>query len=56
MVELGYLERTADDADRRRTRLRLSPAWECIRARALEESRAMEAELRERFGRRRDKR
>ena len=50
MVELGYLERTADDADRRRTRLRLSPAGERIRARALEESRAMEAELRERFG------
>jgi DNA-binding MarR family transcriptional regulator len=50
MVELGYLERTADDADPRRTRLRLSPAGERIRARALEESRAMEAELRERFG------
>ena len=50
MVELGYLERTADDADRRRTRLRLSPPGERIRARALEESRAMEAELRERFG------
>ena len=50
MVELGYLERTADDADRRRTRLRLSPAGERIRARALEESRAMEAELRDRFG------
>lgn len=50
MVELGYLERTADAADRRRTRLRLSPAGERIRARALEESHAMEAELRERFG------
>ena len=50
MVELGYLERTGDPIDRRRTRLRLSPAGERIRARALAESHAMEDELRERFG------
>jgi DNA-binding MarR family transcriptional regulator len=52
MVELGYLEHTGDPADRRRTRLRLSPAGERIRARALAESHAMEDELRERFGER----
>jgi DNA-binding MarR family transcriptional regulator len=50
MVTLGYLERAADAGDRRRTRLRLSPAGTRIRERALEESHAMEAELRERFG------
>jgi DNA-binding MarR family transcriptional regulator len=50
MVSLGYLERTADPGDRRRTHLRLSRAGERVRARALEESHAMEAELRERFG------
>jgi len=50
MVTLGYLERNEDPADRRRTRLRLSPAGERIRARALAESHAMEDELRERFG------
>ena len=50
MVDLGYLERTGDPTDRRRTRLRLSPAGERIRARALAESYAMEDELRERFG------
>lgn len=50
MVELGYLERTGDPTDRRRTRLRLSPTGERIRARAFAESVAMEDELRERFG------
>jgi len=50
MVALGYLERTGDPADRRRTRLRLSRAGERIRARALTESHTMEDELRDRFG------
>jgi len=50
MVSLGYLERGGDDRDRRRTRLRLSAAGERVRERALQESFAMEAELRERFG------
>jgi DNA-binding MarR family transcriptional regulator len=50
MVSIGYLERVGDPADRRRTRLRLSPAGERIMDRAREESAAMEAELRERFG------
>jgi DNA-binding MarR family transcriptional regulator len=50
MVSLGYLERAGDPQDRRRTRLTLSPAGERIRARARQESEAMEAELRERFG------
>jgi DNA-binding MarR family transcriptional regulator len=50
MVTLGYLERAEDPRDRRRTRLRLSAAGERIRDRALDESRKMEAELRERLG------
>jgi DNA-binding MarR family transcriptional regulator len=50
MVALGYLERIGDVTDRRRTRLRLSPAGERIRARALAESQNIEDELRERFG------
>lgn len=50
MVAVGYLERTGDPTDRRRTRLRLSPAGERIRARALAESHTIENELRERFG------
>ena len=50
MVALGYLERIGDATDRRRTRLRLSPSGERIRARALAESHTMEDELRERFG------
>jgi DNA-binding MarR family transcriptional regulator len=50
MVALGYLERTGDPTDRRRTRLRLSPTGERIRARALAESHTIEDELRERFG------
>ena len=50
MVALGYLERIGDPTDRRRTRLKLTPTGERIRARALAESHAMEDELRERFG------
>jgi DNA-binding MarR family transcriptional regulator len=50
MVTLGYLRRDEDPADRRRTRLRLSPTGERIRARALAESHAIEDELRQRFG------
>src|SRR5215204_2635725 len=50
MVELGYLDRFSDPDDRRRTRLRLSTTGERIRARALAESAAMEAELLQRFG------
>lgn len=50
MVNLGYLERAGDADDRRRTRLGLSDTGEAIRARALAESRAMEDELRDRFG------
>lgn len=50
MVELGYLERRADEADRRSTRLRLSPTGNRIRQRALHESATIEDELRERFG------
>jgi DNA-binding MarR family transcriptional regulator len=50
MVALGYLERTGDPEDRRRTRLRLSRSGERIRRRAQRESGAIEAELRERFG------
>jgi DNA-binding MarR family transcriptional regulator len=50
MVSLGYLDRGADPADRRRAQLRLSPTGERVRARAREESETMEAELRERFG------
>jgi DNA-binding MarR family transcriptional regulator len=50
MVNLGYLERNEDPADRRRTRLALTTAGERIRARALAESHAIEEELRQRFG------
>ena len=50
MVSLGYLERTGDPADRRRTQLRLTATGERVRVRAREESEAMEAELRARFG------
>ncbi|WP_169542096.1 MarR family winged helix-turn-helix transcriptional regulator [Solirubrobacter soli] len=50
MVSLGYLERAGDPTDRRRTQLLLSSTGERIMARAREESAAMEAELRERFG------
>ena len=50
MVALGYLERAGDPADRRRTLLQLSRTGERIRACALAESLAMEAELHDRFG------
>jgi DNA-binding MarR family transcriptional regulator len=50
MVSLGYLERTDDPADRRRTHLRLSATGERGRTRALAESHAIEDELRGRFG------
>jgi DNA-binding MarR family transcriptional regulator len=40
MVSLGYLERTDDPADRRRTHLRLSATGERGRTRALAESHA----------------
>jgi DNA-binding MarR family transcriptional regulator len=50
MVSLGYLERSEDPADRRRTHLRLSPTGERVSARARAESHAIEAELRQRFG------
>ena len=50
MVALGYLERLGDAEDRRRTHLRLTRAGERIRRRARNESRAVEDELRKRFG------
>jgi DNA-binding MarR family transcriptional regulator len=50
MVSLGYLERSGDPADRRRTQLRLTATGERVRTRARAESDAMEAELRARFG------
>ncbi|MEY2399490.1 MAG: hypothetical protein QOJ00_2664 [Actinomycetota bacterium] len=50
MVELGFIERLADEADRRRTRLGLTSTGRKIRDRAQAESNAMEAELRKRFG------
>jgi len=50
MVSLGFLERRGDPDDRRRTHLHLTRAGARVRARALEESERMEAELLERFG------
>ncbi|MDT7578140.1 MAG: hypothetical protein QOH17_4473 [Pseudonocardiales bacterium] len=50
MVSLGFLERADVAGDRRQKRLRLSPTGARIRERALAESRAMEDELRSRFG------
>jgi len=50
MVTAGFLVRTEDPADRRRTVLRLTEQGGRVRARALAESKAMEDELRERFG------
>ena len=50
MVSLGFLERAEDPGDRRLTRLRLTRTGARVRERAQEESRAMEDELRERFG------
>jgi DNA-binding MarR family transcriptional regulator len=50
MVTLGLLERSEVAGDRRHKRLHLSPTGQRIRDRALEESRQMEDELRQRFG------
>ena len=50
MVERGYLLRTTDPADRRRTRLRLSAKGRRVRERAAAESERIEAELREAVG------
>jgi DNA-binding MarR family transcriptional regulator len=50
MVTLGFLQRTELPGDRRQKRLQLSATGERIRQRALSESRAMEDELRQRFG------
>jgi DNA-binding MarR family transcriptional regulator len=50
MVTSGFLLRADDPADRRRMSLRLTGLGEDVRARALAESTAMEAELRDRFG------
>src|SRR5690349_17722125 len=50
MVQRGYLLRSADAADRRRTRLRLSAKGRRVRERAAAESAAIEAELRETAG------
>jgi DNA-binding MarR family transcriptional regulator len=50
MVTLGLLERSELAGDRRHKRLHLSPTGQRIRDRALEESRQMEDELRQRFG------
>ena len=52
MVGRGYLLRTADPEDRRRTRLRLSAKGRRVRQRAAAESAAIEAELREDAGER----
>ena len=52
MVGRGYLLRTADPEDRRRTRLRLSAKGRRVRQRAAAESAAIEAELREAAGER----
>jgi DNA-binding MarR family transcriptional regulator len=50
MVTAGFLARSNDPDDRRRTSLKLTATGENVRARALAESTAMEAELRDRFG------
>lgn len=50
MVIAGFLQRTEDSVDRRRTVLRLTDSGDAVRNRALAESNAMEDELRERFG------
>jgi DNA-binding MarR family transcriptional regulator len=50
MVRRGYLLRSADPADRRRTRLRLSAKGRRVRERAAAESAAIEAELRDAAG------
>jgi DNA-binding MarR family transcriptional regulator len=50
MVTAGFLQRGGDPADRRRTPLQLTELGGRVRQRALAESRAMENELRGRFG------
>jgi DNA-binding MarR family transcriptional regulator len=50
MVQRGYLLRTADPDDRRRTRMRLSAKGRRVRRRAAAESAAIEAELRAEVG------
>jgi DNA-binding MarR family transcriptional regulator len=50
MVTAGFIVRSDDPGDRRRTRLRLTDTGRAIRTKALAESGAMELELREKFG------
>ena len=50
MVTAGFLQRGGDPADRRRTPLQLTALGQQVRSAALVESRAMELELREKFG------
>jgi DNA-binding MarR family transcriptional regulator len=50
MVQRGYLLRTSDPDDRRRTRLRLSAKGRRVRERAAAESARIEAELRATVG------
>ena len=50
MVAAGFIARRGDPDDRRRTQLELTATGRAIRERALAESGAMEAELRQRFG------
>jgi DNA-binding MarR family transcriptional regulator len=50
MVSAGFLERGEDPNDRRRSPLHVTVLGDTIRAQALAESRAMEDELRGRFG------
>jgi DNA-binding MarR family transcriptional regulator len=50
MVHRGYLLRTQDPDDRRRTRMRLSAKGRRVRRRAAAESAAIEAELRAEVG------
>jgi DNA-binding MarR family transcriptional regulator len=50
MVSAGFLVRGHDAHDRRRTPLHLTELGEAVRTQALAESRAMDGELRNRFG------
>ena len=50
MVTAGFLQRGEDPVDRRRVPLQLTKVGQQVRARALAESRAMEREIRDRFG------
>ena len=50
MVIAGFLQRGDDPVDRRRTPLRLTELGRRVRSTAIAESRAMEIELRTRFG------